>query len=243
MLSRLLAAATMLTVVGSPAPSLDVSFEPPVAVMHSTPNCPSAPAGKFDNRQTHAWFPTTHGRSGHADDMFVQIHQDVPGSGCPTMPCNCSVVYKTTDHGRSWFQTRFEAGSKPSRPGLGPTEQPLVAPLLRKDGKIVSLWLVGNRLLLDPSDPTNRTLHSPNGVWRDTGDALVLESEATVQVAGTPIAPGPGGESSMDTPMVMYQVSELSAHNGGGHLVSAYGFATNASAIEGCKGEAQDEQP
>eukprot|EP01052_Picozoa_sp_SAG31_P052556 SAG31_NODE_13028_length_898_cov_1.216521_1_plen_104_part_01 len=79
------------------AAALAVSFDPPVAVMHSAENCPSSPPGKFDGRQTHAWFPTTHGRTGHNDDIFVQIHQDVPGSGCPAAPCNCSVVFRTSD--------------------------------------------------------------------------------------------------------------------------------------------------
>lgn len=172
----------------------------------------------------------------------MQIHQDVPRSGCPAAPCNCSVVYRTSDHGRSWRQTSWGGvGPHGTRPNQ--TEAPLVAPLLRKDGRLVSLWQEGNRLLLDPSDPTNRTLQSPNGVWHDTGEELVLESEATVHVTGTPIAPGPGGESSMDTPMVMYQATEISSQNGGGHLLSAYGFAANMTLNGGCKGEAQDEKP
>jgi hypothetical protein len=115
-----------------------------------------------------------------------------------------------------------------------------VAPILRQDGRIVSLWQNGNRLQLDPSDPTNLTLKSLTGVWHDTGTELVLESETTVEVKGTPIAPGPGGESSMDTPMAMYQASALSERNGGGHLLTLYGFATNRSATKGCSGEARN---
>ena len=190
-----------------------------------------------------------------------QVHQDVPGAGCPATPCNCSVVYRTEDQGDSWSQTAFEPWSA-AHPR---TEGPLVAPLLRKDGRLVSLWQLGNRLQLDPSDPTNRTLRSPNAAWLDTGSELQLESVSSAKISGVPIAPGPGGESSMDTPMVMYQASELSQRNGGGHILtmcelprpsprpcpaayhlrtsSADGFATNRSATRGCLGEAQDETP
>jgi hypothetical protein len=63
-----------------------ITFEPPATVMHSPDNCKSTPPGEFDNRQVHAWFPVSHLASGHSNDILVQIHHDVPGSGCPVIP-------------------------------------------------------------------------------------------------------------------------------------------------------------